>query len=105
MIILLFFFPFTGLVTGTIEQLLRGIIRGLSIKGPHRQPEEVAFYVTILNMAGPLVHDFVSSNLFGPSLSKTRKDRERYAWFRLDSLYDNAKNVRRHRRPPYSNVS
>lgn len=82
-----------GIISSATDQLLRGIIRGLGICGQRRQPEEVAFYVTILNMAGPLVHDFCSLNLNGPSLSKTRKDREAWAWFRLSTLEDNVCNV------------
>ena len=48
-----------GRVGGALHQLLRGIIKGLGVSGQRRQPEEVAFYVTILNMAGPLVHEFM----------------------------------------------
>ncbi|KAG2489191.1 hypothetical protein HYH03_012216 [Edaphochlamys debaryana] len=74
---------------GAIRQLLRGMIRGLSIKGQRRQPVEIAFYVTILNMARPLIHNFVAMNLGGPSLSKTCRDRVLHAWFRIGALEPN----------------
>jgi hypothetical protein len=70
-----------------------GITGGLMAPGKRRSVQDMAFYVALLNLGGPLVFKFVSGNLKGPSLCTVRRHRTRASHFRLNNTAGNVSEV------------
>ncbi len=65
----------SGLLTDTsnIGQMMSGMLEGLLGRTRRRYSvAEKSFYAAMLSYGGPLLHDFVSKNLFGPNIRTSR---------------------------------